>query len=864
MITATPSWSRKPVILIGTPNVSMKPAYDDTTKSATWKNPFPKLLQNGAAENVKPEEVHEKVTHAEPLSPPNEQEALAETTLGDKEGEGEQYWNSEERPVVESVVSYQIESGLSADLPFNDEVSQHPFTTTNLTPYHVRMTEEPYEAEHKQVETSDSETEAALKPNFKSKTSTPVSEDDLGESVFKKVTGFRQDENILKEDAVEMRQEISCSIEGTYEMDIEDKLYPDGEEMDSWNSVTEKRTDLKTNHGIKKNEEKQQHAEPASMRENEKEIRQDFATVEKDNNLASMSDTSDDDGQHAALDQEHALLPENAEKDNEEDPQNVSLSWRTEPESNSYAQDNTLADTCPLIRYKSDETDSNTQVSHMGESSEDEQEKRIIETGTGMWSEDKSKRFGTMEDLCEEVEGEGLGEEYDLVYTHIEDRGVRHAITVSVHATLGNDTENAEETISKVSEEHSEELSKSMVPTNVDYTEELKADRLVEQKLENLATDSYSAHFAQQQVSESDNILHLQDMSFEEMTEQDEVGKTKTEDMSSCADPEVIANHQYVSSTTVIYKLYEHPYSSDFSLVKPQKESGANEVVQPEDPPEIREKDDEHNVSMVTHADVTEDHSGFSDFISRPDLEETNNKEDPTSVLQVTADQENLQGVAAPAQVIEVVHVEPSCVSQKHLIKDVTHCQKFPEIPETVLEKPSEETDIKHLNNDCEEFESTENDVKGSDEAIMTHKKEPDSVPDENNACVVKDSTKLLNTNDNGQMTTDNGLHGSFSSGVKNDFCMSSLESGATYQPDEAVEQTNKNLGFPDNLFWGNSENTNVSSKALAAKKEKEQMHLEVKQMICRNTAEGELVHSEESEAEGESSSSGEEIVLVL
>lgn len=128
----------------------------------------------------------------------------------------------------------------------------------------------------------------------------------------------------------------------------------------------------------------------------------------------------------------------------------------------------------------------------------------------------------------------------------------------------------------------------------------------------------------------------------------------------------------------------------------------------------------------------------------------------------------------------------------------------------------------------------------------------------------MKDSTEVLNTNGK-----DNGLHGFFSSGVKNDFWMSSLETGATFQPDnpsnEAAEQTNQNLGFADNMVWGDLENPNVvnwnsrldidsSSKALVAKKEQE--HSEVKQVL-----KGELVHSEESEAEGESWSSGEEAV---
>ena len=908
-ITATQIWSRKPVTLTEIPKISTKPAYEE--KSATWETPYPKILQDGAVENFRPQEVHEKVTYAEPLSPPNEQEA--ETTSRDKEGEED--WNnaSVEPPEERPVVSYQVESGLSSEPPFNEEFSQNQFTAPILTPYYVRMTEEscgfsdesdkdvPFEipaekedmqglhapidawmekefigkgVEPLQEEMSDSETDAVIEPNFDSRTSSPVSECEPEESLFSKVTDFSRDENILKEDAAEMRQEMSCSIVGTNETDVEDKLYPDGEEMDTWDSVIERKVYLKTDEGIKK-EEKQQHAEPeeeisAREKEHEKtELRSDFATdVQQDHNMASsmMDKQVDDDGQQ--LDQEHALFPDNEEDDEEDDSQNVSVSWRTELESDSYAQDNTLADTRPLIRYKSDETDANTQASHMdeSESSEGEQEKKIGEMG--LWSEGKSKRFGTMEDLCEEVEGEALDEEYDLGYTHIEDRDVGHGMTVSEQATLVN----AEEMIRKVSEGHSheetEELTKPTVPTHVCYDEELETDRLVEQELENLATDSYSAHFAQQQVGESGEMLHL------EMTKAG---------MSSCAEHELRVNHQLASSPTIIDQPYENLFSSDSSVVMPQADTLADEEVQHKDQeaidaPETREEEDDHNVSMMTHADVTKHHSGFTDLISRPDMEGINTSEDPNSVLQVTADQENLQDVAAPTEVKEVV--EASSVSQEHRIEDVADHQEFPEAPETaeweVLENPSEDFEIRDQNesyakcdNVPESAESYLHDDRGSDEGVMTHKEEPlspDSVPDENDIFVVKDSTELLNTNGK-----DNSLHGLFSSGLKSDFWVSSLETGATYQPDdacnEAAEQTIQNLGLADNLVWGNSENVvNWNSRvdidsSKAARKEQEQMHSEVKQVLRRNVVELELVHSDESDAEGGSWSSGEEPV---
>lgn len=559
-------------------------------------------------------------------------------------------------------------------------------------------------------------------------------------------------------------------------------------------------------------------------------MRQGFATdVQQDNNVSSaMMDTQvDDEGKHAVLDQD------DEEEDEEEDSQNVSVSWRTEVESDSYAQENTLADTRPLIRYKSDECDANTHASHLEESecSEGEQEKKIGELGS--WSEGKSKRFGTMEDLCEEVEGEALDEDYNLGYSHIGDRDVEQAELV-----------NEEERIGKVSEGHSEEapeeLTEPTAPTYVDYDEELETDRLVEQELENLATDSYSAHFAQQQVSENEEMQHL------EMPEKEDAGK------SFRAETEVRVNHQLASSTTIIDQAYEK--FSDWPVM-PQALDDEEVQNKDREAPGKTEEEDEHNASIVTHADVTEDYPDFTDFIRRPDMEEVKNSDDPKSVLEVISDQEVLQDVK------EVAPVKSSNESQESLTEDVTESQEFPQVPETaeweVLENPSE--DSRDQSATCENVtEQAEGYLH--DDGVRTHQEKPlemspDSVPDEKEIFVTKDSSDL------------------FSSGLKNDFWSSSLETGATYQPDdvrnEAAEQTNQNLGFADNMVWGSSENVDNwisredidSSKTLSAKKEHEQMHSEVKQVLGRNVVEGEGVHSDESDAEEESwSSEGEPV----
>ncbi|CAI5662021.1 unnamed protein product [Oreochromis niloticus] len=908
VMSATVVLSRKSVASNGKPKISEKLADTGARKAEIWETPYPKIMQDGAVENFRPQEVCEKVTYAEPLSPPNELETNPKAPSGEEEVD----WNdvdvecADERPVVESVVSCQVESSLSAEQSFNDEVGHHPFTAPSYTPYHANVKEEPSsfpdesdedvallgEAEeqymqqdpldtcvkeactdkdtgHIQEESSDSETEAVLEPTPESRPSSPESQCEPPESVFNQAVDKNVDLNVTNEvDPAEIKQEITCSMIETSQMDVEDKLYPDGEEMDTWDSVIERKTDVKKDDCITNDEVKGQHAEPEediSAREQVNEqngsIMQDFATVvQQDNTMtSSLIDKLADDQEHAALEQELAPPPDNEGDDDEEDSQNVSMSWKTELEGDSYAQDNTLADTRPLIRYKSDETDANTQASHMdeSESSEGEQEKKIGETGTGTWSESKAKKFGTMEDLCEEVEGETMDDEYNLSYTHIKDGDDDDGTTVTERVIPVNDKERAEEVIRDASEGHSdeetEELTEHMVPANVAYDEELETDKLVEQELENLCTDSYSTHFAQQQ--DSDQLLHTNDEFVHEITEEEE-------DMSS-GETEIRVNHELVSSTTIIDQTSENPSFRDLADMTHHTDTVDVEDIHYEDQeskdtPEEREEECGPNVSMVTQADVAEEQTGFSEFMSRPEMEEISNSEDPNSVLPVTTDEENVQDMAAQDEVKEVFPLEVIGQSEEQVESD-KDCQELPEAEWEVLGDPKEDfearDEIEH--DDCQKVPETTN------EGDVTHQEEPLEIPHESTA----DENGIFKANDPG----NNGLNGFFSSGIKSDFWVSSLESGATCEPDdacnEAAEQTNENVGFADNLVWEITGNQNVFNgksrvdieSALTTKSEQEQMHKEVKQVLGRNVSEGELVHSEESEAEAELWSSGEE-----
>ncbi|XP_052002369.1 nestin-like [Xyrauchen texanus] len=115
------------------------------------------------------------------------------------------------------------------------------------------------------------------------------------------------------------------------------------------------------------------------------------------------------------LNKDHSL-PEEYEKEenqcDEDDSPNISGSLRTDPgECDSYIQENTLADTRPLIHYKSDEeTDMNPQASHVGDSETSDIEDEKNRMDGGQWGENPSKRFNTMEDLSEEPDMDVIGE----------------------------------------------------------------------------------------------------------------------------------------------------------------------------------------------------------------------------------------------------------------------------------------------------------------------------------------------------------------------------------------------------------------------------------------------------------------------
>ncbi|XP_028327398.1 nestin [Gouania willdenowi] len=683
MKIAAPLLSKRSAVDNEPPNIPRKPA--NTTDLATQDTSYPKILEAGAVESFRPQEVHEKVTYAEPLSHPQEEE--------EQKGEGKPL---EIKPAVESVVSNQIKFDLTKEPYFTEDVANPQLTTFTIKPYQVKMTEElfgisdesnkdisketdelfpltPLDAQVKekyikdvQEESSDSETEALLEPTCGSSKSSPEFECEPEEVIT---------ENLMKESAAEVRQERSGSVEGTRNGD--DKLYPDGEEMDTWDSVIERKIDLEADDSMKTIEGNTQHAEPeediSAQECRRNDCKQSFATNEQADSVEKHNEKVSD------AEEMHDSHSDNDQED-EEDSQNVSVSWRTELESDSYAQDNTLADNRPLIQYKSDETDMQMQASQAeeSESSEGEQDRKVGAT----WGEEKSKGFGTMEDLCEEVEGEMLDEEYDTEYIYPEGMDEENSTVVSEDFIQDFVVETQEVSIN---EEQADEENKLKKPTQGDCDEQLEIDRLVELELENLTTDSYSTHFADHQTHPK--MLPLME---KKQPELEKPGGSNTEDNSEQNEPILLAH----SAENLLFR--------DPSEVIHQAATVLNDDIS-HDGQQFEAKTDvmtEHSLTMVTEKYETKDQFGVSD-ISGSGTEEVKFSEDPQTLLQRTADQEIPHFLETGP-----VPVDTYNMAQENQIKEVADCQQIsgslqPPQFEKEVSKESEEDLVK----DVEEYE---------------------------------------------------------------------------------------------------------------------------------------------------------------
>uniref|UniRef100_A0A8C1ZP80 Nestin n=1 Tax=Cyprinus carpio TaxID=7962 RepID=A0A8C1ZP80_CYPCA len=225
--------------------------------------------------------------------------------------------------------------------------------------------------------------------------------------------------NISEEGREQMNSETEAVIDSINEWDRQEEIEPENEvKVASPDSEEEEENETNI---VADTEDKKEDENVTEREEEEVEvIKSDFSVLDEGVDSPKNSDHQESLEKSVLPTELHSdqtvneedYLPEESEGEEEnqgedDDSPNIT-SWRTDPgEYDSYSQENTIADTRPLLRYKSDEeTNGNVLTSHLiSETSDSEDEKERMEGGH--WNESASKRFNTMEDLTEERDLEG-------------------------------------------------------------------------------------------------------------------------------------------------------------------------------------------------------------------------------------------------------------------------------------------------------------------------------------------------------------------------------------------------------------------------------------------------------------------------
>ncbi|KAL6488546.1 hypothetical protein MHYP_G00022870 [Metynnis hypsauchen] len=365
---------------------------------------------------------------------------------------------------------------------------------------------------------------------------------------------------------------------------------------------------------------------------------------------------------------DHLLVEDHAEEEHiqsdEDESLNISASWKTDlGEADSYAQENTLADTRPLIYYKCDEeADANTQVSHMGVSDSEEEREKYEEVL--MWSQNITKRFDTMEDLSEQPEN-----------AYSDDVLEESAQTV------------VEENIDEITKEDpvepvSEDILQGKI-TDVDINVDLLKDDTMVDLVENDFRNREESSQGMEETEKKNQVLLVQEQeensglqdwsqSFVSETEQHAL---RFEQPATGEDDVAITNDNTESCNMESFVQIKSEgegesgvktHSDYFPLVtdKPQLEPSQEQALEEEShkmpsteitysdvfPTESNlteeqaftkeEEDEQSNLSMFTQADFTDNfsqHSGLNSWpesqtnIANSDLEESNSSEDESS-----------------------------------------------------------------------------------------------------------------------------------------------------------------------------------------------------------------------------------------
>lgn len=750
----------------------------------------------------------------------------------------------------------------------------------------------------------------------------------------------------VEEESLKSAQELgSVSVNGIEveeKMDVEQDEWPgietlEGHEFDIQvqeeenETEQEKKVEQSKEEGLTKSEEERMMAEEIGENTGEQKaelmmskcenlvgekIELVMDTNEKDNLVVEKGKVVMDTFDKVQL-VEHNAEEEQRQSD-EDESLNISTSWTTDPgEANSYAQENTLADTRPLIHYKSDEeTNANIPVSHLGASettdSEDEREKH---EGASHLSQIIAKRFDTMEDLSEEPE---LGSMDDIVtddsvQTVLRDSMDEECGVQNESGDMDSQNQTAKTPVADALVDQSESDLRSNNNENNKGEGEKKTENyhlstlLFEKQEENskLHESSTSLYNETREMNEQQTLLTMQaNISEDAITEyRDDAENWNMESIE--INPERESEDKKYFDTPLPEPSKEQAFAEEsceaasteimHSDVLLFETAVTDEQVGP------KEEDVQSDLSMLTHADFTDEFSLHSHPESQTntndsDLEEPNSSEDESpnasqcsqllsqsemQTLQLDQDSETTMDVVSKADpfftdVLSGVLREES--SEDYNASQAKELENKEEQQYTV--ENSSGGMGENADSLPQELENLGQKITIASRSILSTAEEFGDVEMENkkdNMDIFQDDALKEECQTNEK---ENDLHSFFSSSINEGiWSATTFEMAATYDPNDQTEteeqsydSINPNQAMPFGEDWGNTERvppTNSKHEkdkgtAIAQSTEEEgeeQKVPQAKQVQCRDVKDGdeETVHAEDSTDEGDSWSSGEE-----
>ncbi|KAI5618203.1 nestin [Silurus asotus] len=706
-------------------------------------------------------------------------------------------------------------------------------------------------------------------------------------------------------------------------MEVEQTEWPDiealeGHELDiqiqgEENETEQEKKEEQSKEGELKNDE-EEHLREEVIEENfvEKKEMLMMDTYEKGNLegekaelVMNAYENNDLVGEKATLEKdqliEHNAVEEHGQSE-EDESLNISASWKTDPgEANSYAQENTLADTRPLIHYKSDEeTDANILISHVGVSEPtDSEEEREKHDGASHWSQIVAKRFDTMEDLSEEPE---LGSMDDIEVT---DESVQPMLKESMYneSAVQNESGDMDSHVKTLMDEALVDQSESELKNNSNENSQSEEETKIENyHLSTGLSDKQEENSLPGEILETGEVNEQQTF----LTTQDNISDDALTNYKDSAEnwnkesgemnPEGESEDKKYFDTPLSepaeeQDLEEEPCEEVSTEIK-QSDMVLFETALNEEQDCPKEEDVQSNLSMLTHADFTDEFSLHSHPESQTstndsDQEEPNSSEDESpnasqcSQMLSQTDMQTQQVDQDIATTMDVVSntnpfftdIFSGEMGEESSVSNAAQTEK--------LETKEEQQYVGDNNSDMtgENAESLPQELENLGHEITSAS---NSTGEEFGDVEIEDREGNIDIFQREELKEEcqtnekeNDLHSFFSSSIKEDiWSATNYEMAATYDPIDRTETERYDSKDPNQTMalgedWGNLERLSpINSKpekdmgtcVAQSVEEEEEKIPKAKQVQCKDVKgeNGEPVHAEDS-TDGDSWSSGEE-----